>query len=78
MAVLTNRNTIRNRSTSSDGQSLTGYGLKGKNIRVRLCGRSIWDDSLPLWKNVKQALKVFSGVGDICVCRADCIVGGQP
>ncbi len=75
MAVLTKIETpLGTVIASSDGQSLTGLWFEGQKYECAFVEDPVWDDSLPLWKNVKQALEdYFQGVGDVTSCRADCI-----
>ena len=62
---------------SSDGQSLTGLWFEGQKYECAFVEDPVWDDSLPLWKNVKQALEdYFQGVGDVTLSVPIAFVGG--
>ena len=62
---------------SSDGQSLTGLWFAGQKYECAFVEDPIWDDSLPLWKNVKHALDAyFQGVGDVTSAVPIAFVGG--
>lgn len=62
---------------SSDGQSLTGLWFAGQKYECAFVENPIWDDSLPLWKNVKQALEdYFQGEGDVASAVPIAFVGG--
>ena len=78
MAVLTKIQTpIGTVIASSDGQSLTGLWFAGQKYECAFVENPVWDDSLPLWKNVKQALgDYFQGVGDVASAVPIAFVGG--
>ena len=78
MAVLTRIETpVGNIIASSDGQSLTGLWFEGQKYECAFVENPVWDDSLPLWKNVKQALEdYFQGVGDVTLSVPIAFVGG--
>ena len=62
---------------SSDGQSLTGLWFAGQKYECAFVEKPIWDDSLPLWKNVKHALEdYFQGVDDVTSSVPIEFVGG--
>ena len=62
---------------SSDGQSLTGLWFAGQKYECAFVEDAVWDDSLPLWKTVKQALEdYFQGVGDVTLSVPIAFVGG--
>ena len=62
---------------SSDGQSLTGLWFEGQKYECAFVEDPIWDDSLPLWKDVKQALDAYlQGVGDVTSAVPIAFVGG--
>ena len=67
MAVLTKIETpLGTVIASSDGQSLTGLWFEGQKYECAFVEDPIWDDSLPLWKDVKTALEdYFQGEGDV-------------
>ena len=77
MAVLTKIQTpIGTVIASSDGQSLTGLWFAGQKYECAFVENPVWDDSLPLWKNVKQALgDYFQGVGDVASAVPIAFVG---
>ena len=76
MAVLTKIETpLGTVIASSDGQSLTGLWFAGQKYECAFVEGPVWDDSLPLWKDVKQALDAyFQGVGCNFI-SANCICG---
>ena len=78
MAVLTKIETpLGTVIASSDGQSLTGLWFEGKKYECAFVEDPIWDDSLPLWKDVKQALDAYlQGVGDVTSAVPIAFVGG--
>ena len=78
MAVLTKIETpLGTVIASSDGQSLTGLWFEGQKYECAFVGNPVWDDSLPLWKNVKQALEdYFQGEGDVVSTVPIAFVGG--
>ena len=78
MAVLTKIETpLGTVIASSDGQSLTGLWFAGQKYECAFVEKPIWDDSLPLWKNVKQALEdYFQGVDDVTSSVPIAFVGG--
>lgn len=78
MAVLTKIQTpIGTVIASSDGQSLTGLWFAGQKYECAFVENPVWDDSLPLWKTVKQALgDYFQGVGDVASAVPIAFVGG--
>ena len=78
MAVLTKIETpLGTVIASSDGQSLTGFWFAGQKYECAFVEGPVWDDSLPLWKNVKQALEdYFQGVGDVTLSVPIAFVGG--
>ena len=78
MAVLTKIETpLGTVIASSDGQSLTGLWFAGQKYECAFVEDPIWDDSLPLWKNVKHALDAyFQGVGDVTSAVPIAFVGG--
>lgn len=78
MAVLTKIETpLGTVIASSDGQSLTGLWFAGQKYECAFVENPVWDDSLPLWKNVKQALDAyFQGVGDLTSAVPIAFVGG--
>ncbi len=78
MAVLTKIETpFGTVIASSDGQSLTGLWFAGQKYECAFVEDPIWDDSLPLWKNVKHALDAyFQGVGDVTSAVPIAFVGG--
>ena len=78
MAVLTKLETpLGTVIASSDGQSLTGLWFAGQKYECAFVEDAVWDDSLPLWKNVKQALEdYFQGVGDVTLSVPIAFVGG--
>ena len=78
MAVLTRIETpVGTIIVSSDGQSLTGLWFEGQKYECAFVENPVWDDSLPLWKNVKQALEdYFQGVGDVTLSVPIAFVGG--
>ena len=80
MAVLTRIETpVGTIIASSDGQSLTGLWFEGQKYECAFVENPVWDDSLPLWKNVKQALEdYFQGVGDVTPAVPIAFVGGTP
>ena len=80
MAVLTKIDTLLGTViASSDGQSLTGLWFAGQKYECAFVEDPVWDDSLPLWKNVKHALDAyFQGVGDVTSAVPIAFVGGTP
>ena len=78
MAVLTKIETpLGTVIVSSDGQSLTGLWFAGQKYECAFVEGPVWDDSLPLWKDVKQALDAyFQGVGDVTSSVPIVFVGG--
>ena len=78
MAVLTKIETpLGPVIASSDGQSLTGLWFAGQKYECAFVEDAVWDDSLPLWKNVKHALDAyFQGVGDVATVVPISFVGG--
>ena len=80
MAVLTKIDTLLGTViASSDGQSLTGLWFAGQKYECAFVEGPVWDDSLPLWKNVKHALDAyFQGVGDVTSAVPIAFVGGTP
>ena len=78
MAVLTRIETpVGTIIASSDGQSLTGLWFEGQKYECAFVENPVWDDSLPLWENVKQALEdYFQGVGDVTLSVPIAFVGG--
>lgn len=78
MAVLTKIETpLGTVIASSDWQSLTGLWFEGQKYECAFVENPIWDDSLPLWKDVKQALDAyFQGVGDVASAVPIAFVGG--
>ena len=78
MAVLTKIDTpLGTVIASSDGQSLTGLWFAGQKYECAFVEDAVWDDSLPLWKNVKQALEdYFQGVDDVTSAVPIAFVGG--
>jgi hypothetical protein len=78
MAVLTKIETpLGTVIASSDGQSLTGLWFAGQKYECAFVEGPVWDDSLPLWKDVKQALDAyFQGVGDVTSSVPIVFVGG--
>ena len=78
MAVLTRIETpVGTIIASSDGQSLTGLWFEGQKYECAFVEDPIWDDSLPLWKDVKQALDAYlQGVGDVTSAVPIAFVGG--
>ena len=78
MAVLTKIETpLGTVIASSDGQSLTRFWFAGQKYECAFVEGPVWDDSLPLWKNVKQALEdYFQGVGDVTLSVPIAFVGG--
>ena len=78
MAVLTRIETpVGTIIASSDGQSLTGLWFEGQKYECAFVEDPIWDDSLPLWKDVKQALDAYlQGVGDVTSAVPIVFVGG--
>ena len=78
MAVLTKIETpLGTVIASSDGQSLTGLWFEGQKYECAFVEDPIWDDSLPLWKDVKQALDAYlQGVGDVTSAVPIAFVGG--
>ena len=67
MAVLTKIETpVGTIIASSDGQSLTGLWFEGQKYECAFVENPVWDDSLPLWKRVQEALEAyFQGEGDV-------------
>ena len=62
---------------SSDGQSLTGLWFEGQKYECAFVENPIWDDSLPLWKRVQEALEdYFQGVDDVTSSVPIEFVGG--
>ena len=78
MAVLTKIETpLGTVIVSSDGQSLTGLWFAGQKYECAFVEDAVWDDSLPFWKNVKQALEdYFQGVDDVTSAVPIAFVGG--
>ena len=78
MAVLTKIETpVGTVIASSNGQSLTGLWFAGQKYECAFVEDPIWDDSLPLWKDVKQALDAYlQGVGDVTSAVPIAFVGG--
>ena len=78
MAVLTKIETpLGTIIASSDGQSLTGLWFAGQKYECAFVEDAVWDDSLPLWKNVKQALEdYFQGESDVVSTVPIAFVGG--
>ena len=78
MAVLTKIETpLGTVIASSDGQSLTGLWFAGQKYECAFVEDAVWDDSLPLWKTVKQALEdYFQGVDDVASAVPIAFVGG--
>ena len=78
MAVLTKIETpLGTVIASSDGQSLTGLWFEGQKYECAFVEDPIWYDSLPLWKDVKQALDAYlQGVGDVTSAVPIAFVGG--
>ena len=78
MAVLTKIETpLGTVIASSDGQSLKGLWFAGQKYECAFVEGPVWDDSLPLWKDVKQALDAyFQGVGDVTSSVPIVFVGG--
>ena len=78
MAVLTRIETpLGTVIASSDGQSLTGLWFAGQKYECAFVEDAVWDDSLPFWKNVKQALEdYFQGVDDVTSAVPIAFVGG--
>ena len=78
MAVLTKIETpLGTVIASSNGQSLTGLWFAGQKYECAFVEGPVWDDSLPLWKDVKQALDAyFQGVGDVTSSVPIVFVGG--
>ena len=78
MAVLTKIETpLGTVIASSDGQSLTGFWFAGQKYECAFVEDTVWDDSLPFWKNVKQALEdYFQGEGDVVSTVPIAFVGG--
>lgn len=67
MAVLTRIETpVGTIIASSDGKSLTGLWFEGQKYECAFVENPVWDDSLPLWKRVQEALGAyFQGEGDV-------------
>lgn len=80
MAVLTRIETpVGIIIASSDGQSLTGLWFEGQKYECAFVENSVWDDSLPLWKRVQEALEsYFQGEGDIVSTVPIAFAGGTP
>ena len=78
MAVLTRIETpVGTIIASSEGQSLTGLWFAGQKYECAFVEDAVWDDSLPFWKNVKQALEdYFQGVDDVTSAVPIAFVGG--
>lgn len=78
MAVLTKIETpVGTIIASSDGQSLTGLWFEGQKYECAFVENPVWDDPLPLWKNVKTALEdYFQGEGDVVSTVPIAFVGG--
>ena len=79
MAVLTKIETpLGTVIASSDGQSLTGLWFEGQKYECAFVEDPIWDDSLPLWKNVKHALDALfpRSWGDVTSAVPIAFVGG--
>ena len=80
MAVLTRIETpVGIVIASSDGKSLTGLWFEGQKYECAFVENPVWDDSLPLWKRVQEALEAyFQGEGDIVRSVPIAFVGGTP
>lgn len=78
MAVLTKIETpLGTVIASSDGQLLTGLWFEGQKYECAFVEDPVWDDSLPLWKNVKHSLEdYFQGVDDVASAVPIAFVGG--
>ena len=78
MAVLTKIETpVGTVIVSSDAQSLTGLWFAGQKYECAFVEDAVWDDSLPLWKTVKQALEdYFQGADDVTSTVPIAFVGG--
>ena len=78
MAVLTKIETpLGTIIASSDGQSLTGLWFEGQKYECAFVGNPVWNDSLPLWKRVQEALEAyFQGEGDVVSTVPIAFVGG--
>ena len=78
MAVLTKIETpLGTVIASCDGQSLTGLWFAGQKYECAFVENPVWDDSLPLWKNVKTALEdYFQGEDDVVRAVPIAFVGG--
>ena len=78
MAVLTKIETpLGTVIASSDGQSLTGLWFAGQKHECAFVEDPVWDDSLPLWKRVQEALEAyFQGEGDVVSTVPITFVGG--
>ena len=64
---------------SSDGKSLTGLWFEGQKYECAFVENPVWDDSLPLWKRVQEALEsYFQGEGDVVRAVPIAFVGGTP
>ena len=80
MAVLTRIETpVGSIIASSDGKSLTGLWFEGQKYECAFVENPVWDDSLPLWKRVQEALEAyFQGEGDVVSTVPIAFVGGTP
>ena len=78
MAVLTRIETpVGIVIASSDGKSLTGVWFEGQKYECAFVEKPVWDDSLPLWKRVQEALEAyFQGEGDVVSTVPITFVGG--
>ena len=78
MAVLTRIETpVGIVIASSDGKSLTGVWFEGQKYECAFVEKPVWDDSLPLWKRVQEALEdYFQGEGDVVSTVPIAFVGG--
>ena len=78
MAVLTKIETpLGTIIASSDGQSLTGLWFEGQKYECAFVENPVWDDSLPLWKRVQEALEAyFQGVDNVASAVPIAFVGG--
>ena len=78
MAVLTRIETpVGIIIASSDGQSLSGLWFEGQKYECAFVENPVWDDSLPLWKRVQEALEAyFQGEGDVVSTVPITFVGG--
>ena len=78
MAVLTRIETpVGTIIASSDGKLLTGLWFEGQKYECAFVEDPVWDDSLPLWKRVQEALEdYFQGEGDVVRAVPIAFVGG--